>query len=160
MISRWSVMQYKDKRPPLRDIGKELGVGAVISGTVVREGARVRIRIGEGTWVGSAAIILADVGKHCVIGAGAVVTSPIPDYAIAAGVPAKVIRDRRDATDDRRGNRELVESGLQRRECRTKGLGRAQRRQRERSRCQVDRADSVSRSRTASFAGDGPAWRP
>jgi acetyltransferase-like isoleucine patch superfamily enzyme len=74
------------------------GIGDVTQPIREQEGARVRVRIGEGTWVGSAAIILADVGKHCVIGAGAVVTTPIPDYAIAAGVPAKVIRDRRDAS--------------------------------------------------------------
>jgi acetyltransferase-like isoleucine patch superfamily enzyme len=40
-------------------------------------------------------VILADIGKHCVIGAGSVVTKPIPDYAIAVGVPARVIRSRR-----------------------------------------------------------------
>ena len=53
------------------------------------------VRIGQGTWVGSGAIVLADVGKHCVIAAGAVVTRPIPDYSVAAGVPARVLRDRR-----------------------------------------------------------------
>jgi acetyltransferase-like isoleucine patch superfamily enzyme len=37
---------------------------------------------------------MATVGKHCVIGAGSVVTKPIPDYSIAAGVPAQVIRSR------------------------------------------------------------------
>jgi acetyltransferase-like isoleucine patch superfamily enzyme len=57
-------------------------------------GALTMVRIGEGTWVGSAAIILADVGKHCVIGAGSVVTKPLPDYVVAAGVPARVIRSR------------------------------------------------------------------
>jgi acetyltransferase-like isoleucine patch superfamily enzyme len=57
-------------------------------------GTRTLVRIGEGTWVGSAAVILADVGKHCVIGAGAVVTRPLPDYVVAAGVPARVIRSR------------------------------------------------------------------
>lgn len=61
-------------------------------------GARKLVRIGEGTWVGSAAVVLADVGRHCVIGAGAVVTTPIPDYAIAAGVPARVIRSRQPVT--------------------------------------------------------------
>jgi len=60
-----------------------------------QQGARRLVRIGEGTWVGSAAVVLADIGKHCVIGAGAVVTKPLPDYVIAAGVPARVIRDRR-----------------------------------------------------------------
>jgi len=52
------------------------------------------VRIGAGTWVGSAAVVMADVGQHCVIGAGSVVTRPIPDYAVAAGVPARVIRSR------------------------------------------------------------------
>lgn len=58
---------------------------------------RALVRIGEGTWVGSAAVILADVGKHSVIGAGAVVTHPIPDYVVAAGVPARVIKNRRES---------------------------------------------------------------
>jgi acetyltransferase-like isoleucine patch superfamily enzyme len=48
--------------------------------------------------VGSAAIILADVGKHCVIGAGSVVTKPLPDYVVAAGVPARVIKSRQPVT--------------------------------------------------------------
>jgi virginiamycin A acetyltransferase len=49
------------------------------------------VTIGQDTWVGDRAIIMADVGKQCVIGAGAVVTKPIPDYAIAHGVPARVV---------------------------------------------------------------------
>jgi virginiamycin A acetyltransferase len=58
-------------------------------------GVRTQVRIGEGTWVGSGAVVMANVGKHCVIGAGAVVTGPIPDYAVAVGVPARVVRSRR-----------------------------------------------------------------
>jgi acetyltransferase-like isoleucine patch superfamily enzyme len=56
-----------------------------------------RVTIGRDSWVGDRAVILADVGKHCVIGAGAVVTQPIPDYAIAVGVPARVLRLRTEA---------------------------------------------------------------
>jgi acetyltransferase-like isoleucine patch superfamily enzyme len=56
-----------------------------------------RVTIGKDSWVGDRALVLADVGKHCVIGAGAVVTNAIPDYAIAAGVPAKVLRQRSTA---------------------------------------------------------------
>jgi tetrahydrodipicolinate N-succinyltransferase len=50
-----------------------------------------RITIGQDTWIGDRAVIMADVGKHCVIGAGAVVTKRIPDYAIAVGNPAKIV---------------------------------------------------------------------
>jgi virginiamycin A acetyltransferase len=57
-------------------------------------GVRTPVRIGAGAWVGSAAIVMADVGEHSIVGAGAVVTSPIPDRVIAAGVPARVIRAR------------------------------------------------------------------
>jgi virginiamycin A acetyltransferase len=52
------------------------------------------VRIGNGTWIGSAAIVMADVGRDSVIAAGAVVTRPIPDLAIAGGVPARVLRHR------------------------------------------------------------------
>ena len=37
-------------------------------------------------------IIGASVGKHCVIGANSVVTKDIPDYSIAVGTPAKIIK--------------------------------------------------------------------
>jgi virginiamycin A acetyltransferase len=54
------------------------------------------VTIGEGSWIGEGATVSADVGRNCVIGAGAVVTKPIPDYAIAVGVPAKVVRFRNE----------------------------------------------------------------
>jgi acetyltransferase-like isoleucine patch superfamily enzyme len=56
--------------------------------------SRQKIRIGAGTWIGSGAVIMADVGRDSIIGAGAVVTKPIPDRVLAAGVPARVIRTR------------------------------------------------------------------
>jgi acetyltransferase-like isoleucine patch superfamily enzyme len=59
-------------------------------------GRRTLITLAEGTWIGSAAVVMADVGRHCIVGAGAVVTRPLPDYVVAAGVPARVIRHRRD----------------------------------------------------------------
>ena len=51
--------------------------------------------IGAGAWVGSAAVVMADVGRATVVGAGAVVTKPLPDLVVAAGVPARVLRPRR-----------------------------------------------------------------
>ena len=56
-----------------------------------------RILIGRDSWVGDRAIIMANIGQHCVIGAGSVVTTPIPDFAIAVGVPARVLRYRAGA---------------------------------------------------------------
>ncbi len=52
------------------------------------------VRVGIGAWVGSAAVVLADVGEHTVVGAGSVVTKPLPERVVAAGVPAKVLRER------------------------------------------------------------------
>jgi len=49
--------------------------------------------IGDGAWLGeNVCIIGASVGKNSVIGANSVVTKDIPDYSIAVGSPAKVIK--------------------------------------------------------------------
>jgi acetyltransferase-like isoleucine patch superfamily enzyme len=61
--------------------------------------ARQPVRIGAGAWVGSAAVVMADVGRDTVVGAGAVVTRPLPDGVVAVGVPARVIRSRKDAVE-------------------------------------------------------------
>jgi len=59
-----------------------------------QEHIRSQVRIGAGAWIGSAAVVMADVGSGSVVGAGAVVTKPLPERVIAAGVPARVIRPR------------------------------------------------------------------
>ena len=52
-----------------------------------------RVEIGDGCWLGeNVAIIGARIGKNCVIGANAVVTRDIPDYCVAVGIPARVVR--------------------------------------------------------------------
>jgi len=52
------------------------------------------VSIGDGSWLGHGTIVLpgARIGKHVVIGAGSVVTGEIPDYSVAVGNPARVIK--------------------------------------------------------------------
>ncbi|HEY2762405.1 MAG TPA: acyltransferase [Pseudonocardiaceae bacterium] len=56
------------------------------------------VRIGPGTWVGAKVTVLrgAQVGRGCVLGANAVVRGRVPDYGVAVGSPARVVRNRRD----------------------------------------------------------------
>lgn len=52
------------------------------------------VEIGDYAWIGAGATVLPGVrvGCHAVIGASSVVTKDVPDYAIAVGNPAKVIK--------------------------------------------------------------------
>ena len=58
--------------------------------------AEQRITIGHDTWVGHGSVIMPGVtiGTGAVIGSNAVVTKDVPDFAIAVGVPAKVVKYR------------------------------------------------------------------
>ena len=49
------------------------------------------IKVGNNSWIGEGAIVMAEVGNNSIIGAGSVVTKPIPDYCIAVGNPAKPV---------------------------------------------------------------------
>ena len=53
-----------------------------------------RIVVGKDCWVGTSCNVMADVGDQAVVGAGSVVTRPIPEKSVAVGVPAKVIKNR------------------------------------------------------------------
>ncbi|MFE7764640.1 acyltransferase, partial [Streptomyces sp. NPDC057438] len=56
------------------------------------------VTVGDDVWIGSHVVVVdgVTIGDHCVIGAGAVVTKDVPAWSVAAGNPARRIRDRRD----------------------------------------------------------------
>ncbi len=55
-----------------------------------------KVVIGSDVWIGTNAVIMPGVkiGNGAIIGAGAVVTKDVPDYAVVGGVPAKIIKSR------------------------------------------------------------------
>lgn len=50
-----------------------------------------RVFIGSNTWIGEGAIVMANVGTQCVVGAGSVVTRNMPNHKVAIGNPAKYL---------------------------------------------------------------------
>jgi len=70
-----------------------LGTGVHVMTSAVLTGL---VRVGDYSTIGSNATVLPrlKIGSRCYIGAGAVVTADVPDNAVVAGVPAKVIRYR------------------------------------------------------------------
>lgn len=59
------------------------------------------IDVGDHVWLGAHVVVTdgSRIGRDAIVGAGAVVVGEIPEFHIAAGVPARVIRDRRGAPD-------------------------------------------------------------
>lgn len=57
-----------------------------------------QVTIGDDVWIGRRAIIMpgVTVGTGSIIGAGAVVTKDVPPYSVVAGVPAKVVKHRKN----------------------------------------------------------------
>lgn len=60
------------------------------------------VSIGDGAYIGINAVIVGNVsiGKGAVIGANSVVTKDVPDYCVAVGIPAKIIKRYNIATDE------------------------------------------------------------
>lgn len=81
----------------LADLDQHIRDQGHTSKRVTYSGRDYAIVIEDECWIGANVIIVsgAHIGKGAVVGAGSVVTGTIPDYAIAAGVPARVIGDRR-----------------------------------------------------------------
>ncbi len=72
------------------------------------------VRIGPDNWLAAKVSVLRGtiVGRGCVLGAHAVVKGEIPDYSIAVGAPAKVVRNRKTDWEDAAGKRAELEAAL------------------------------------------------
>jgi acetyltransferase-like isoleucine patch superfamily enzyme len=69
---------------------RDINIPVCLQGVMGNE----KVIIGAGSWLGHNSVVLpgATIGKHCIIGANSVVNTFIPDYSIAVGSPARVVK--------------------------------------------------------------------
>jgi acetyltransferase-like isoleucine patch superfamily enzyme len=74
--------------------GLNHGYEDVITPPSLQKTTTKQITISDDVWIGANSVITAGVtlGKHCVIGAGSVVTKDIPEFTVAVGNPARIIK--------------------------------------------------------------------
>lgn len=53
-----------------------------------------KVIIGEHAFVGEHCVVMANVGKYSIVGAGSVVVKDLPEFVVAVGSPAKVVKER------------------------------------------------------------------
>ena len=85
-------------------VGKNchIGAGAVLAG-VIEPASATPVIIEDGVLVGANAVVIegVHVGKNAVVAAGAIVTKDVPDNAVVAGCPAKVIKMKDEKTSQK-----------------------------------------------------------
>lgn len=101
-IDRYSIIHHCD-------LGSYVGVGehaVLLSGSrqhdvdrtdipiLLQRNRRKRIVIGDDCWIGAHAVVMEDVGRGAIVGAGAIVTKPVPELTIVIGNPARPLRRR------------------------------------------------------------------
>lgn len=74
-------------------------------------GLDLRVVVGEDVWIGFGAVVLSGVtiGRGAIVAAGSLVVSDIPEYAIVAGNPARVVGARFDMSERKRHEKGLEE---------------------------------------------------
>ncbi|MCC6442033.1 MAG: acyltransferase [Armatimonadetes bacterium] len=99
------------------DIGDDVLIGShacILSGGHQHGAARLdipireqpgqveRTAVGRDVWIGAHSVVMRDIGEKSVIGAGSVVTRPVPPYTVAAGNPARTLRHRENPSEPER----------------------------------------------------------
>jgi virginiamycin A acetyltransferase len=74
--------------------GKQHGSCDINKPMQEQAGVYPRVTIGEDAWIGNSAVVMANVGKKAIIGAGSVVVKPVEDFSVVVGNPAVEIRKR------------------------------------------------------------------
>jgi virginiamycin A acetyltransferase len=75
--------------------GHQHGTGPAHLAKADQTGSYQKVHIGSDCWIGSGAVVLADVGAGAVVAAGAVVTRPVPPHSKVGGVPARPLNPSR-----------------------------------------------------------------
>ena len=74
-----------DQNHDYRDVSKPISQQSMPERSVI---------IGDGSWLGHGSVVLpgSRIGKHVVVGANSVVSGELPDYSVAVGSPARVVK--------------------------------------------------------------------
>lgn len=70
---------------------RHIGIPIMYQGITTHED---QVMIGDESWIGTNSVVMGNVtvGRHCVIGANSVVNKDIPDFSVAVGNPAKIVK--------------------------------------------------------------------
>lgn len=60
----------------------------------LQQGRKKRVRLNDDCWIGAHSVVMEDVGRGAVVGAGSVVNKPVPEFMIVVGNPARPLRRR------------------------------------------------------------------
>lgn len=88
------------------------GIESLTTPIRCQPGTANRVTVGQDCWIGGQSMVLANIAEQTVVGAGSVVTRPLPPRVIAAGNPARVIRSR-SASESTQPLRDHLETDLE-----------------------------------------------